>query len=111
MAVKTEHMNGARKATLSNVSKAKRTNTKAKRKFDDADLHVDSSPIQSSDEINTLFKNRVGEIVSLLTKISNRYAKFGLQFLKQNPLKGLAVAASAGFIAGALVTLSLRKRQ
>jgi ElaB/YqjD/DUF883 family membrane-anchored ribosome-binding protein len=54
---------------------------------------------------------KMGTVTSGLGGSASNYIKTGREFVKENPTKGIAIAAVAGVLAGSLLTLALRRRQ
>lgn len=52
---------------------------------------------------------RAGEAVSHLTDSVQQYYQDGREFVKQNPVKGVAIAAAAGIVTGGLISMALRR--
>lgn len=53
---------------------------------------------------------KVGAYASDFANVTMDYAKTGRDYVKENPGKGIAVAAFAGLLTGSLLTLALRRR-
>ncbi len=53
---------------------------------------------------------KVGAIASEFANSTLDYAKNGREFVKENPGKGIAIAAGVGLLAGSLLTLAMRRR-
>ena len=54
---------------------------------------------------------KAGTMASNLATSTSDYVKTGREYVKENPAKGIAIAAAAGVILGSLLTLGLRRRQ
>jgi ElaB/YqjD/DUF883 family membrane-anchored ribosome-binding protein len=54
---------------------------------------------------------RLGAMASDFATGANNYARSGRDYVKANPVKGIALAAAAGALAGSLFSLTLRKRK
>ena len=55
-------------------------------------------------------EEKFNEIATAVSKASKRYLKASRQYIRENPIAGLAVATGVGFIAGSLFSLIVRKR-
>lgn len=53
---------------------------------------------------------RIGAMASQISDSASDYAKSGREYVKENPVAGIAMAAAAGAIAGSLITLIMRRR-
>lgn len=53
---------------------------------------------------------KVGAIASDFASTTMDYAKSGREFVKENPGKGVAIAAGIGLLAGSLLTITMRRR-
>lgn len=53
---------------------------------------------------------KIGSIASQLSDSTSEYVETGRKFVKENPEKGIVVAAAIGAVIGSLLTLSLRRR-
>lgn len=53
---------------------------------------------------------RFGAMASQISDSAADYAKSGREYVKENPVAGIAMAAAAGAIAGSLITLIMRRR-
>jgi ElaB/YqjD/DUF883 family membrane-anchored ribosome-binding protein len=53
---------------------------------------------------------KVGAIASDFANSTMDYAKTGRDYVKENPAKGLAIAAGVGILAGSLLTIVMRRR-
>ncbi|MBL7543307.1 MAG: hypothetical protein JNL11_05795 [Bdellovibrionaceae bacterium] len=53
---------------------------------------------------------KVGAIASDFSSAAMDYAKNGREYVKENPGKGVAMAAVAGLVTGSLLTLAMRRR-
>ena len=54
---------------------------------------------------------KVGVIVADIGKSTTQYVQSSREYVQENPIKGIAIAAAAGLVAGSLLTLALRKKQ
>lgn len=54
---------------------------------------------------------KVGVIVADIGKSTTQYVQTSREYVQENPIKGIAIAAAAGLVAGSLLTLALRKKQ
>lgn len=54
---------------------------------------------------------RVGAMASDLATSTADSLKSSRDYVKENPLKGVAIAASAGLVAGSLLTMAMRSRK
>ncbi len=54
---------------------------------------------------------KAGAMVSTFAHSTADYVETGRDYVKENPVKGVAIAAAAGLVVGSLMTLALRKRQ
>ena len=53
---------------------------------------------------------KIGTMASRISDSTSEYVETGRKFVKENPEKGIAVAAAIGAVLGSLLTLSLRKK-
>jgi len=53
---------------------------------------------------------RLGAIASQLSDSTSQYVEEGRKFVKENPEKGIAIAAGVGAVVGTLLTLALRRK-
>jgi ElaB/YqjD/DUF883 family membrane-anchored ribosome-binding protein len=53
---------------------------------------------------------KVGAIASDFSAAAMDYAKTGREYVKENPGKGIAMAAMAGLLTGSLLTIAMRRR-
>ena len=78
-----------------------------------ADHQFINSPQVSMGDVEKLTHDvgeRLGAIGSKISDSSAEYLKSGRDYVKENPVKGLAYAASAGAIFGAIMTLLMRRK-
>ena len=54
---------------------------------------------------------KAGSTVARFSDSANQYYKNGREFVKENPVKGIAIAAAAGLVVGSLLSISMRRRQ
>jgi|GEM_PF-1728268 len=54
---------------------------------------------------------RVGMIVSDFKKGTTKTMNSGREYVKENPIKGVAIAAATGLLAGSLLTVAMRSRR
>ncbi len=54
---------------------------------------------------------RIGAMASDVAHASSDYVRTGRDYVKENPAKGLAIAAATGLVVGSLLTMVLRQRQ
>lgn len=54
---------------------------------------------------------KVGVIAADIAQSTSQYVQSGRQYVQENPIKGIAIAAAAGLVAGSLLTLALRNKQ
>ncbi len=54
---------------------------------------------------------RVGTMVSGFATKATDYVKTSRDYVKENPAKGIAIAAGIGLLAGSLLTVSMRRRR
>ena len=53
---------------------------------------------------------KIGNMASNVSDSAHRYVDTSREYVKENPMKGLAIAAATGLVAGSLLTLALRRR-
>ena len=53
---------------------------------------------------------KVGAMASDFVASTSEYARTGRDYVKENPAKGIALAAAVGVVAGSLLTIALRRR-
>ena len=54
---------------------------------------------------------RVGEMASNLANSTADTMRSSREYVAENPVKGVAIAAAAGLVAGSLLTLAIRSRK
>ena len=54
---------------------------------------------------------KLGDMTSNIANSTTEYVKHGREYVTENPVKGVAIAAVAGAMVGSLLTLSMRRRQ
>lgn len=54
---------------------------------------------------------RAGSTVARFSESANEYYQTGREYVKENPVKGIAIAAAAGIVVGSLLSMSMRRRQ
>lgn len=54
---------------------------------------------------------RVGAMASELANTTADTMKSSREYVKENPVKGVAIAAAAGLVAGSLLTMAMRSRK
>lgn len=54
---------------------------------------------------------KAGSTVARFSDSASEYYKTGREFVKENPVKGIAIAAAAGLVVGSLLSMSMRRRQ
>ena len=55
-------------------------------------------------------EEQLNDLATVASKVSKRYLKIGRQYIKDNPITGVVIASSVGFIAGSLFSMVVRKR-
>lgn len=53
---------------------------------------------------------RLGELSSTFMGTASEYVSAGRKYVRENPAKGVAIAAAAGLVAGGLITLAMRRK-
>jgi ElaB/YqjD/DUF883 family membrane-anchored ribosome-binding protein len=53
---------------------------------------------------------KIGAMASDFAQSANQRIESGREYVEENPLKGVAIAAAAGAIVGSLLTIALRKK-
>ncbi len=53
---------------------------------------------------------RIGAMATSLADTASEYAQTGRGYVKENPIRGAAVAAGVGLVVGSLLTLAFRRR-
>ncbi len=53
---------------------------------------------------------RIGAVASQLSSSATEYVEEGRKFVKDNPEKGIAIAAGVGAVLGTLLTLAFRRK-
>ena len=53
---------------------------------------------------------KIGAITSDIAHSTSQYVKNGREYVAENPVKGIALAAMAGAMVGSLITISMRRR-
>lgn len=54
---------------------------------------------------------KVGDMGSEIAAKASTYVKTGREYVAENPVKGVAIAAAAGAVVGSLLTLGLRRNK
>lgn len=52
---------------------------------------------------------RIGEWASTIANSATEYAKVSRDYVQENPVKSVAIAAATGIVVGSLFTLAMRK--
>jgi ElaB/YqjD/DUF883 family membrane-anchored ribosome-binding protein len=66
---------------------------------------------KSLDKISRNAGEKIGAVASGITNSASEYIRTSSQYVRDNPVRGVAVAAAAGVIAGSLLTIAMRRRQ
>ena len=53
---------------------------------------------------------RLGAMASNFADSASEYVRTGRGYVKENPAKGVAIAAAVGVVAGSLITIAMRRR-
>lgn len=64
----------------------------------------------SFEEMSNKAGRKLGTMTSSLANSANEYVKSSREFVVENPVKGVAIAAATGALVGSLITLAVRKR-
>jgi ElaB/YqjD/DUF883 family membrane-anchored ribosome-binding protein len=70
-----------------------------------------SKVMTAENQLETMTKNageRVGQMASEFATATSDYVKTGRDYVQDNPVKGVAIAAAAGAVVGCILTLALR---
>lgn len=65
---------------------------------------------RSMDRFSHEAGERIGAIASQLSDSASEYVEEGRKFVKENPEKGIAIAAGVGAVLGTLLTLAFRRK-
>lgn len=52
---------------------------------------------------------KVGEYASDFASVANEKMQIGREYVKENPAKGIAIAAATGIVIGSLMTMAFRR--
>lgn len=67
--------------------------------------------LSSLEKVSNDFGRQAGEVASRISEKSQDYYKASEDYVKTNPVKGVAIAAGAGLVVGSLLTMALRNRK
>lgn len=73
-----------------------------------------SKAMNAEHQLEAMTRNageRVGRMASDLASTTSDYAKASREYVQENPVKGVAIAAAAGAVAGCLLTLAFSGRR
>jgi ElaB/YqjD/DUF883 family membrane-anchored ribosome-binding protein len=85
------------------LSKANSMATDFKNKVISEESHLEKLAHNAGDKIGTMASNLANSTASSM--------KSSREFVKHNPVKGVAIAAAAGLVMGSLLTLIMRSRK
>lgn len=68
------------------------------------------SAMSSLEKVSNDFGRQAGEVASRIGEKSQDYYKASEQYVKSNPVKGVAIAAGAGLLVGSLLAAALRRK-
>jgi ElaB/YqjD/DUF883 family membrane-anchored ribosome-binding protein len=89
------------------------TNQESFSKSNGAAMDYKSKPLNHDDSSDKAFRGLDKQIESMTAKTASTvmdYVDTSRDYIKQNPIKGVAIAASAGLLLGGLLTLVRRGR-
>jgi ElaB/YqjD/DUF883 family membrane-anchored ribosome-binding protein len=69
------------------------------------------SALSSLEKVSHDFGRQAGEMASRVSEKSQDYYKASEDYVKSNPVKGVAIAAGAGLVVGSLLTMVLNSRK
>jgi ElaB/YqjD/DUF883 family membrane-anchored ribosome-binding protein len=64
---------------------------------------------KSLDRVSRDIGERIGALASDVTNSATGYVKTSSDYVRDNPVKGVAIAAAAGVVAGSIFTMMLRR--
>ncbi len=84
------------------------TQTQSSTKYNGADTNVkiEDQLVKFSSEAGKKF----GAMASDIADTTSEYIETGREYVKQNPAKGIAIAAGAGLVIGSLITMALKRK-
>jgi ElaB/YqjD/DUF883 family membrane-anchored ribosome-binding protein len=53
---------------------------------------------------------KLGAKASQIANTTNDYVKTGREYVQENPMKGIAIAAATGLVIGSILTMAMRRR-
>lgn len=62
------------------------------------------------EKIAELTGEKLGNMAAEFSGATTDYVKSGHEYVKENPVKTIAIAAAVGILAGSLLTMALRSR-
>ena len=71
--------------------------------------NLDSSENQISQLAHDTGK-KIGTMAAEFTNSANKQFEVGKEYVEENPLKGIAIAAATGLVLGSLITLAFRRK-
>jgi len=72
--------------------------------------HTSKNTESNLEKLSHSTGKNIGEMASDLADSASKYATTSREFIVENPIKGVAIAAASGAVAGSLLTLALRRR-
>ncbi len=66
---------------------------------------------QKIEKLSAEAGEKVGVVAADLANSTAQYVQSSREYVQENPIKGIAIAAAAGLVAGSLLTMALRKKQ
>ena len=70
-----------------------------------------NNAMSSLEKVSNDFGRQAGEMVSSISDKGQDYYKTSEDYVKSNPVKGVAIAAGAGLLLGSLLAVALRRKQ
>lgn len=72
---------------------------------------VYNTSAHSLENMSQAIGEKAGSAVARFSGSANEYYKTSREFVQENPVKGIAIAAAAGIVVGSLLSMSMRRRQ
>jgi ElaB/YqjD/DUF883 family membrane-anchored ribosome-binding protein len=69
------------------------------------------SPDSHLENITRDMGEKIGSMASSFADKANRYAVTGKSYIRENPVRSVAIACAAGVVTGGLLSLAMRRRK
>lgn len=70
-----------------------------------------NSVINHAEKLSFETGKQIGVMASDITNLTNDYIHTGTEYVKENPVKVVAIAAAAGAVVGSLITIFMSRRK